>query len=386
MLRDCAKPLAQPAISATVSGTMTKKLALVFLVVVALALSSCGGGQGDPANAPGLASGDPRIADLYRAALQEGQVTLYSHVTATEEISAFVDAFKKEFPGIEVQVTNKIGSAILTTYLSEKRAGKDVADVIQYPGLEPFQNEFRTEGLVQEYTPSTAAKYPAEASVPGIAYPWLAYTTGAAYNSDKITPRELELLRTYQGWADPSWKGRIDAGSPGSASLQHAVFYWTQVDQQLGRHWFEAFAANRPVAFVSPTPAVERVIAGEFVASYPSLSAVAARAMDNGAPIGWATQEYAVTVPGLVGLASRAPHPNAAKLMVEFTLSDAGQRAMVDAVKADSLRTDLNLSPVQGNQRFDQPKKRVYVQSDVFAKQGRAAVDLWNQFIGPGRN
>lgn len=359
-----------------------KRLLVPAVGALALALAACGGDGGTEAPAGPVEGGD-EIQELYEAAKEEGSVNLYSHVTASEQIEAFVAAFEEQYPGIDVTLTNKTGSAILETFLSEKRAGRNDVDVIQYPGMAPFQNEFQDEGLIEEYTPTSADLYPEDSTVPGYAYPWLTYNMGAVYNKDLITDEELELLQTYEGWTDPIWKGRISAGSPGSASIQRALFQWVDQDPDLGEGWLEALAALDPVPFNSVTPAAERVIAGEFVASFPQMSVTAARAIPEGAPIGWATQEYTVTNPALVAVASEAPHPNAAKLLMEFHLSEAGQAAMVEAVAADTLRTDLDLQAID-DEAFEAPEELVIVDEALIAERGSEVVDSWNALIGPG--
>lgn len=368
--------------------------------LLALTLGACGGDEktaGGPVEDGGgetateddgegaeAAAGDA-YAEACEAAAEEGEVNLYSHVTATEQIEGFVGAFEEQFPDISVSLTNRTGSAILETFLQEKRADVHTADVIQYPGIAPFANEFQDEGFIEEYTPTTADRYPADATVPGYAYPWLTYNMGAAYNTDLITDEELEMLRSYETWTDPTWQGRISAGSPGSASIQRALFQWVANDESLGEDWLRDFAALDPVAFNSVTPAAERVIAGEYVASFPSMSIVAARAAPQGAPIGWATQEYTVSNPALVAIAANAPNPNAARCLLEFHLSEEGQQAMNEFVVTDSLlegfEPEVDLTTEEW---FDAPGELIIVDEAEFAERSAEVTDLWNELIGPG--
>lgn len=349
-----------------------------------LTLAACGSNEGTTDAPAAELEGNDELQELYEAAQDEGSVNLYSHVTASEQIEGFVAAFEQAYPGVDVVVTNKTGAAILETFLSEKRAGRNDVDVIQYPGMAPFQNELQDEGFIEEFTPSTADLFPPESTVPGFAYPWLTYNMGAIYNTDLISEEELELLQTYEGWADPIWEGRISAGSPGSASIQRALFQWVDQDPDLGEEWLESFAALNPVPFNSVTPAAERVIAGEFVASFPQMSITAARAIPDGAPIGWATQDYTVSNPALVAVASQSPHPNAAKLLVEFHLSETGQQAMVEAVASDTLRTDLDIQPLEDHEHFEAPEELIVVDEGLIAERGDRVVELWNRLIGPG--
>jgi iron(III) transport system substrate-binding protein len=56
--------------------------------------------------------------------------------------------------------------------------------------------------------------------------------------------------------------------------------------------------------------------------------------------VGWTTLGPTLVVPVGHGLAVRAPHPNAAKLFIDFVLSREGQRVVL-AAERNSARTDL---------------------------------------------
>lgn len=349
-----------------------------LLAATAMLAGACGGGEGSEAS--------DKFPKLYEAAKKEGTLNLYSHVTDSEQIEGVVDAFKEAYPDIDVEVTNKTGSAILETFLSEKRANVNTADVIQYPGIAPFEGTFRDEKFIQPFTPSSADQFAKDSVVEGYAYPWLNYTMGAIYNTDKITDSELECLRKLECWADPRWKGRISGGSPGSASIQRALYQWVEKDENLGDQWLKDYAALDPVTFNSVTPAAERVIAGEYVASFPQMSITAARAAPDGAPIGFAAQEYSVANPALIGLASKAEHPNAGKLFIEWLLSKEGQKVMIDHVATDSLNQGMEQkSPVTDEDWFDEPKKLVVPDDLEFEKHSKSVTDKWNKLIGPAK-
>jgi iron(III) transport system substrate-binding protein len=62
--------------------------------------------------------------------------------------------------------------------------------------------------------------------------------------------------------------------------------------------------------------------------------------MKHGAPVNWTTLGPALVVPTGHGLATRAPHPNAAKLFIDFVLSREGQRVILTYDRS-SARDDL---------------------------------------------
>jgi iron(III) transport system substrate-binding protein len=62
--------------------------------------------------------------------------------------------------------------------------------------------------------------------------------------------------------------------------------------------------------------------------------------MRNGAPVAWTTLGPTLVVPVGHGVATRAPHPNAAKLFIDFVLSREGQRLIL-TFDRNSARSDL---------------------------------------------
>ena len=52
--------------------------------------------------------------------------------------------------------------------------------------------------------------------------------------------------------------------------------------------------------------------------------------MAKGAPVQWIKMEPLLQSMSLVSIVKDGPHPNAARLFVEFALSDAGQRIMAE--------------------------------------------------------
>jgi ABC-type Fe3+ transport system substrate-binding protein len=62
--------------------------------------------------------------------------------------------------------------------------------------------------------------------------------------------------------------------------------------------------------------------------------------MKKGAPVDWTTLGPALVVPVAYGVANRAPHPNAAKLFVDFVLSKEGQQLVLSFAR-QSARSDL---------------------------------------------
>ena len=108
----------------------------------------------------------------------------------------------------------------------------------------------------------------------------------------------------------------------------------------------------------SSTLSVELLNAGEFSILHAATVHSILEAQHKRAPVAWVrTKEPHYAIPALIGLTARAAHPNAAKLYIDFVLSEEGQTLLspVAAVPARQgvattpagLLTGMDLYPVR---------------------------------------
>lgn len=353
------------------------------VTALALLIAGCGGASvesGDGQDVP--------FADLYQEALDGGgTVVLYTHLSGAEQQAAIARAFEDTFPGVTLEVTGLNGQQLLERFLTENRAGQNLVDVIEYPGLAPFLNEFQDEGFVEPYTPSSAGDYTTEGTyVEGLAYPWTSYEQGACYNPDLVTDDEVELLETYEGWTDPVFEGRAAVSEPSGGTYLRGWTYWVAEDPELGQSWLQRMKDNvSPVAFSDGNAAADRVAAGEYAVVYGVNSVVAVRAAMDGAPLRCVRQEYTVIIPAPVGLVSGGPNPAGGKLFIEWQLSKEGQQAAMNATGNLSARDDLVGVPPEGVEDWPAPNLAVANDEEVVAAKQRDVVDFFQSLFGTGQ-
>src|SRR5690606_31495108 len=125
------------------------------------------------------------------------------------------------------------------------------------------------------------------------------------YNPDMITDKELKLLQTYEGWADPVFEGRAAISMPTGGTYLRGWDYWLEEDPNLGEDWLQDIKDNvNPTAFSNGNNAADRVAAGEYAVAYGVNSNTAIRAAGTGAPLKCARQEYTVVIAAPVALAT----------------------------------------------------------------------------------
>lgn len=359
----------------------------IVAVAIGGLLAGCGG---EPAAVPtaGGDSDDP-LAALYEEALATagGKVVLYTHLSGTEEQIAIAQAFGEAYPGLTLEVTGLNGQQLIERFLTEKRSGLNLVDVIKYPGLAPFENEFQDEGFLEPYTPSSADEYTIEGTyVEGLAYPWSTYEQGACYNPDMITDKELKLLQTYEGWADPVFEGRAAISMPTGGTYLRGWDYWLEEDPNLGEDWLQDIKDNvNPTAFSNGNNAADRVAAGEYAVAYGVNSNTAIRAAGTGAPLKCARQEYTVVIAAPVALATDAPNPAGGKLFIEWMLSKEGQLFVINTIGNLSARSDLFGVPPERIPDWPTPNELVANDEAVVAETQGEVVDLFTSLFGSGQ-
>jgi iron(III) transport system substrate-binding protein len=143
---------------------------------------------------------------------------------------------------------------------------------------------------------------------------------GVSYNTRLI--RKEDLPRTYEGFLDPKWKGRIGIESSDAVWMAGIVKSW---GQERGMKFLNGLSAMKPDVRSGHTLVAQLVAAGEVPVGLTTYSSGAVSGKRSGAPIDWVPVEPVIAQPLGIGLARNAPHPHAALLFADFVLSPEGQ-------------------------------------------------------------
>jgi iron(III) transport system substrate-binding protein len=268
-------------------------------------------------------------AALVAAAQKEGQVVWYSTLIVNQILRPLAEAFEKKYPGVRMQYSRSTNSDVALKILNESRARRLQADVFDgtnsiYPLLDAK--------LVAAYPPKAAASYPAAIKDPEGR--WTAmnlFFLTAGYNTSQVKPEDVP--KTYADLLDPKWKGKIawtnDPTPQGPPGFVNNIL--TTMGQDKGMAYLRAFAAQQPVFIpASQRVVLDKVIAGEYPLAVMTFNHHSAISAAQGAPVAWVRMEPLSESINLIGILKDAPHPNAARLLEEFILSDDGQKVLAD--------------------------------------------------------
>jgi len=292
---------------------------------------------------------DPGLVD---AAKKEGTVVWYSGMIVNQIVRPMVDAFEAKYPGIKVQASRASGNDNALKIMNEARARRPLADMVDSStALAPLLGA----GLVAQFRPTEAARYPEDAKDPAGYWtsPNIYYYT-AAYNTNLVSAADAP--KTFDDLLDPKWKGKMawtyDLTAGGPPGFLYNIL--TIKGQEKGMEYLRAFAKQEPVVI----PAAQRVvldktISGEYPIALMTLSYHSVISAAKGAPIQWLKMPPMIMAPNTISVLKNAPHPNAARLLIEFILSREGQQIMAanDYMPADPTVPvkDPRLQPEHGD-------------------------------------
>jgi iron(III) transport system substrate-binding protein len=293
-------------------------------------------------------------ASVIEAAKKEGEVVWYSTQIISQLVRPVAAAFEKKYPGIKVRSTRANASEVAAKILGESHAGKVQADV--FDGTATVV-PLKKEGYVLQWQPEAAKAYPDLYKDPQ-GY-WVAnnlFINTPGFNT-ALVPKGTEP-HTYADLLDPKWRGKIAWGALPSTSAAEGFIgtVLAEEGEEKGMAYLRAFSKQK-VANVaaSAREVLDQVIAGEYPIALQIFNHHAVISAKKGAPVDWIKMEPATGSLSVISIHKDAPHPNAAKLLVDFIISKEGQEVFraADYITADPAvpSADPTLKPEGGHFR-----------------------------------
>ena len=134
--------------------------------------------------------------------------------------------------------------------------------------------------------------------------------------------------------ADPKWRGKMAwNGFPTSSGLGGFVgTVLSEMGREPGIAYLRALAKQNVANLRgSAREVLDQVIAGEYAIALQIFNHHAVISAKKGAPVDWIKMEPATGNLSTISVLKNAPHPNAAKLLVDFIISKEGQQVFREA-------------------------------------------------------
>ncbi len=309
-------------------------------------------------------------AALVAAAQKEGRMVYYT-ASFTEVEQEVIGAFNKRFPGIRVEMVRASGGQLITRIKTEAAAGKLAADVIDHSDRGLMKE---IEAIFADYAPPNATDYLPEALISPKLWPRLTPAWSIAYNTElvKAPPKS---------WMDLTRPG-YEKGAIGQVIAPSGGTTWTRImfeRQVLGEDYWARQAATKPALYPSGAPLADALVRGEVSIAPLIYNAILPKKRD-GAPVEiFFPPEGVPIVPYATGIPKTAANPNAAKLFLDWSLSEEGQAF---TIKDQGNLTSLKVPPFIP-EGFDPKTAKVWVPKfSEFAGLRDKWLEEWNTVYG----
>ncbi len=266
---------------------------------------------------------------LYTAAKKEGEVSLYQS-SSTEAGEALAKAFMKKYPGIKCSVYRGGGVQVHTKFDTERRAGKNICDVL-HSSLYGVFMRYRDEGILMKYASPQAKFYREDYTDPEYFAPVRITTMGISWVTNYV--KDSEAPRTWAKSAEIAkekrWFGKISIGDPhgGGTSLTQ-LYSFTQKWGDTAWQWWRAWGEADAGIFASHGAMDKEMIAGKYPLSLEQLDYRINEMLAEKVPLSYHFPSEGIAVaPCPAGVIAKAPHPNAGKLLYNYFLSSEGCQA-----------------------------------------------------------
>jgi iron(III) transport system substrate-binding protein len=267
-----------------------------------------------------VASSIVTAAEVKDRAEAEGKLMFYAAFNAADSKS-LTDGFKQLYSKIDATFYRTTDAALMERILNENRAGQTLCDVVMTTSF--YGHNLKKRGLLTPYD-APDRKY----FRPGYKDPqatWAsAYTNYSAFGYNTRNVPKASVPKTYQDLLKPEWKGQI--------CLDSRPYEWfgtlvKAMGDEKGLAYMRELAKQVQLR-AGRTLVAQLIAAGEFKGGLTAYSQTFEIMKPAGAPVDWVYLNPVFANIHPTGILAKAPHPNAARLFVDFVLSKRGQEVI----------------------------------------------------------
>ena len=285
------------------------------------------------------------------AAKKEGKLVFYSGA-GPEVRTALAQAFLRKF-GIEIEYVTGKGAELTQKIFAERRAGLYLSDLYN-GGATTAVTQLKPSGVFAPLRPLLVLPEVLD----GNAYfdgeiPFIdkenvymicngpSVTPHLAINSELVQPGEI---KSYADLLNPKWKGKTAFFDP-TVSGTGAGFMLATLSLAMVPDFHRQFSKQEPVITRDRRLQVEWVVRGKYPIALAPLRESVSAFQKAGSPIKWVVpQEGVFLIPsgsGSLSYFADAPHPNAAKVFINWFMTREGMTVYSKASMTQTPRKDV---------------------------------------------
>ena len=277
------------------------------------------------------------MKDLEAKAAAEKEITWYVSYPSAADAEITARLFMQRYPAIKVNVVRTTAQVIYQRLQQDLKNGMRNCDVFESTDVGHLV-DLKKRKLIDKFTPAaTKDLYPDFRDLDPDGYFHIIGSSMMTliYNTKLVKAEDAP--KSWKDLVDPKWKGKVSTGSPAYSGF---LGVWVVYMHQLyGWEYLDKLKANNPLigrSVIDPTTHLnsgERQVAGASAATVEQLKA-------KGAPLEIVyPTDGSLLMYGMAGVLANAPHPNAARLWMEFRIGKESNQFSIDR-GGESLRRD----------------------------------------------
>ena len=273
------------------------------------------------------------------AAKKEGRLNFYVGRYGSEKL---LNEFRKEFPEIKIVGTNGAGNSLGTRIVSEARAGQVLADLYSGGAVTNFEILYKGKALdslksalllpeVLDESKWYGGKHRYNDPEQQHVFIYIANPTSTSiyFNTQLVNPKDF---KSFWDLVNPKWKGKFVSQEPTSTGIGPSLqffFYHPEMGPDFLR---KLFIDQQPIYSRDRRQMTDWLAQGKFALCMGCRDAE--RANKQGLPVDdmdmvdWKEGSHISSGGGSLGLIKGGPHPNAAKVFINWFLTRRGQIAL----------------------------------------------------------
>lgn len=376
----------------------SKKISIWLVMVTVLSAIACKPAE-SPAITPGPVAGTPASVKqswqddwekTLSAARREGKIVMY--LAVSPELRYVYSKAMAEKYGLEMEFVQGAGPELVRKVLNERQMGLYYGD-LYFAGAATAIASLIPEGALDPVKPLL--------SLPEVLDTRYWYASRLPYldsgerliglRGDPRRPFAIntslvkrEEIVSYKDILAPKFKGRIIMGDPtvpgGAQSTATGV-----AEYILGWDYIRELAKQEPVIIGDNRQVAEWVARGKYPVAFGAWSSLLAPFQKAGAPlVEIIPKEGSFLEAGsaVASVVNKRPHPNAAKVFVNWLLTKEAQTAFAETVGYQSLREDVSIAHLDPGLARE-PGKKYFIAGEDFEIMRQKVVPTIKEIFAP---
>lgn len=331
-----------------------------------------------------------------KSAQQEGRVRIYGDVSS-ETRQAISKPFKEKY-GIEAEFVAGKGSEIAERVLREQAAGINQVDVTMVGGTSTLTS-LKPKGILQKLDSFLILPDVNDPSAwPNGKFPYLDDDHTTVALAAGVTPYMVVNtqfvsdgdIRSFQDLLKPEYKGKIVFYDPtiGGTGVYWVTFLMTKVyknDREGALQYLQKFAAQEPIILKDARLQMEWIAKGKYPVAVAASFQVVTDFVAVGAPVKriHAAEGTDVTAGGgVISIPIKPERSNAAIVMLNWLLTDDGQRNFATAFGSPAVRVGVKTA-VRDPSARPGPGEKLIWEDETFVLKTVEAREVAKEIFGP---